>query len=102
LAPGALIFEHSRSYLSRALVEDNRLNWPAGAVRPPEMLSSDCHVRRAFGFYVAGYTGVFAVTNCPIWSDNRHWARFYRFGRIHIGGIDDTAGAQVRPRHVRR
>ena len=55
-----------------ALVEDNRLAWPAGRkLRPPGMLSSVIAVLGGLaGFYVAGYTGVLlAVTNRPIWSD---------------------------------
>jgi formate-dependent nitrite reductase membrane component NrfD len=55
-----------------ALVEDNRLVWPAGRkLRPPGMLSVVIAVLGGFvGFYVAGYTGVLlAVTNRPIWSD---------------------------------
>jgi formate-dependent nitrite reductase membrane component NrfD len=55
-----------------ALVEDKRLNWPAGhELRPPTMLSKVLAVLGGlFGFYVAGYTGVLlAVTNRPIWSD---------------------------------
>jgi protein NrfD len=55
-----------------ALVEDNRLAWPAGRkFRPPGMLSAViAMVGGFFGFYVAGYTGVLlAVTNRPIWSD---------------------------------
>jgi formate-dependent nitrite reductase membrane component NrfD len=55
-----------------ALVEDDRLAWPAGRkFRPPGMLSAViAMVGGLFGFYVAGYTGVLlAVTNRPIWSD---------------------------------
>ena len=55
-----------------ALVEDNRLAWPAGRkFRPPGMLSKVIAVLGGLvGFYVAGYTGVLlAVTNRPIWSD---------------------------------
>jgi formate-dependent nitrite reductase membrane component NrfD len=55
-----------------ALVEDNRLAWPAGRkVRPPGILGSViAAVGGLFGFYVAGYTGVLlAVTNRPIWAD---------------------------------
>jgi protein NrfD len=55
-----------------ALVEDNRLAWPAWRkVRPPGMLSKVITVLGGLvGFYVAGYTGVLlAVTNRPIWSD---------------------------------
>jgi protein NrfD len=55
-----------------ALVEDNRLVWPAGRkLRPPGMLSVVIAVLGGIvGFYVAGYTGVLlAVTNRPIWSD---------------------------------
>jgi protein NrfD len=55
-----------------ALVEDNRLAWPAGRrLRPPTMLSKVIAVLGGlFGFFVAGYTGVLlAVTNRPIWSD---------------------------------
>ena len=55
-----------------ALVEDNRLAWPAGRkLRPPGMLSVVIAVLGGLaGFYVAGYTGVLlAVTNRPIWSD---------------------------------
>ncbi len=55
-----------------ALVEDDRLEWPAGRrVRPPGVLSGLIGVIGGlFGFYVAGYTGVLlAVTNRPIWSD---------------------------------
>jgi protein NrfD len=55
-----------------ALVEDNRLAWPAGRrLRPPGMLSKAIAVLGGlFGFFVAGYTGVLlAVTNRPIWSD---------------------------------
>jgi formate-dependent nitrite reductase membrane component NrfD len=55
-----------------ALVEDNRLDWPAGRrVRPPGVLGVVMAVIGGlFGFYVAGYTGVLlAVTNRPIWSD---------------------------------
>jgi protein NrfD len=55
-----------------ALVEDNRLVWPAGRkLRPPGMLSVVFAVLGGLvGFYVAGYTGVLlAVTNRPIWSD---------------------------------
>src|SRR5437899_1518220 len=55
-----------------ALVEDNRLAWPAGRrFRPPGMLSKVIAVIGGLvGFYVAGYTGVLlAVTNRPIWSD---------------------------------
>ena len=55
-----------------ALVEDKRLDWPAGhKLRPPTMLSKVIAMLGGlFGFYVAGYTGVLlAVTNRPIWSD---------------------------------
>ena len=55
-----------------ALVEDNRLAWPAWRkVRPPGILSKVIAVIGGLvGFYVAGYTGVLlAVTNRPIWSD---------------------------------
>jgi protein NrfD len=55
-----------------ALVEDDRLAWPAGRkFRPPGMLGGVIAVIGGlFGFYVAGYTGVLlAVTNRPIWSD---------------------------------
>jgi protein NrfD len=55
-----------------ALVEDDRLAWPAGRkFRPPGMLSAVfAMIGGFFGFYVAGYTGVLlAVTNRPIWSD---------------------------------
>jgi formate-dependent nitrite reductase membrane component NrfD len=55
-----------------ALVEDNRLDWPAGrGIRRPGLLSKVIAVIGGlFGFYVAGYTGVLlAVTNRPIWSD---------------------------------
>ncbi len=55
-----------------ALVDDNRLDWPAGRrIRPPGVLSAVIAVIGGlFGFYVAGYTGVLlAVTNRPIWSD---------------------------------
>src|SRR5262252_5558281 len=55
-----------------ALVEDNRLAWPAGRkFRPPGMLSKViAMVGGLCGLYVAGYTGVLlAVTNRPIWSD---------------------------------
>ena len=55
-----------------ALVEDNRLAWPAGRrIRPPGILSGVIAVIGGLiGFYVAGYTGVLlAVTNRPIWSD---------------------------------
>jgi protein NrfD len=55
-----------------ALVEDNRLNWPAGRkLCPPGILSKVIAVLGGLvGFYVAGYTGVLlAVTNRPIWSD---------------------------------
>jgi formate-dependent nitrite reductase membrane component NrfD len=55
-----------------ALVEDNRLAWPAGRkIRPPTMLGRIIGlIGGIFGFYVAGYTGVLlAVTNRPIWSD---------------------------------
>jgi formate-dependent nitrite reductase membrane component NrfD len=55
-----------------ALVEDNRLEWPAGRrIRPPGILSGVIAVIGGLvGFYVAGYTGVLlAVTNRPIWSD---------------------------------
>ena len=55
-----------------ALVEDDRLAWPAGRkLRPPGMLSAViAMIGGLMGFYVAGYTGVLlAVTNRPIWSD---------------------------------
>ncbi len=55
-----------------ALVEDDRLAWPAGRkFRPPGALGSViAAIGGLFGFYVAGYTGVLlAVTNRPIWSD---------------------------------
>jgi protein NrfD len=55
-----------------ALVEDNRLAWPAGhKIRPPTLLGRMIGlIGGIFGFYVAGYTGVLlAVTNRPIWSD---------------------------------
>ena len=55
-----------------ALVEDDRLDWPAGGrIRPPGILSAVIAVIGGLiGFYVAGYTGVLlAVTNRPIWSD---------------------------------
>ena len=55
-----------------ALVEDDRLAWPAGRrIRPPTMLGRIIGlIGGIFGFYVAGYTGVLlAVTNRPIWSD---------------------------------
>jgi formate-dependent nitrite reductase membrane component NrfD len=55
-----------------ALVEDNRLAWPAWRkTRPPGMLAGVIGVLGGLaGFYVAGYTGVLlAVTNRPIWSD---------------------------------
>jgi formate-dependent nitrite reductase membrane component NrfD len=56
-----------------ALVEDDRLSWPAGRrLRPPGALSKVIAVLGGLvGFYVAGYTGVLlAVTNRPIWSDS--------------------------------
>jgi protein NrfD len=55
-----------------ALVEDDRLVWPAGRkIRPPTVLGRIVGlIGGIFGFYVAGYTGVLlAVTNRPIWSD---------------------------------
>jgi protein NrfD len=55
-----------------ALVEDNRLAWPAGRrLCPPGIVSKVIAVLGGFfGFYVAGYTGVLlAITNRPIWSD---------------------------------
>lgn len=55
-----------------ALVEDDRLAWPAGRrIRPPTMLGGIINlIGGILGFYVAGYTGVLlAVTNRPIWSD---------------------------------
>jgi len=55
-----------------ALVEDDRLAWPAGRrIRSPSMLGHIIGlIGGIFGFYVAGYTGVLlAVTNRPIWSD---------------------------------
>jgi protein NrfD len=55
-----------------ALVEDNRINWPAARkIRPPGILNKVIAVLGGiFGLYVAGYTGVLlAVTNRPIWSD---------------------------------
>ena len=55
-----------------ALVEDNRLAWPAWRkFRPPGMVSKVLAMFGGlFGFFVAGYTGVLlAVTNRPIWSD---------------------------------
>jgi formate-dependent nitrite reductase membrane component NrfD len=55
-----------------ALVEDDRLTWPAGRrVRPPGALGAViAAIGGLVGFYVAGYTGVLlAVTNRPIWSD---------------------------------
>jgi protein NrfD len=55
-----------------ALVEDDRLAWPAGRkIRSPGILSGViAAIGGLFGFYVAGYTGVLlAVTNRPIWSD---------------------------------
>jgi len=55
-----------------ALVEDNRLAWPAGRkLRPPGILSAViAMIGGLVGFYVAGYTGVLlSVTNRPIWSD---------------------------------
>jgi protein NrfD len=56
-----------------ALVEDDRVSWPAGRrLRPPGALSKVIAVLGGLvGFYVAGYTGVLlAVTNRPIWSDS--------------------------------
>jgi formate-dependent nitrite reductase membrane component NrfD len=55
-----------------ALVEANRLAWPAGRyLRPPGFLARIIgFLGGLVGFYVAGYTGVLlAVTNRPIWSD---------------------------------
>jgi protein NrfD len=55
-----------------ALVEDNRLAWPAGRrLRPPGALSKVIGMLGGlFAFFVAGYTGVLlAITNRPIWSD---------------------------------
>ncbi|HEY7166775.1 MAG TPA: NrfD/PsrC family molybdoenzyme membrane anchor subunit [Candidatus Binatia bacterium] len=55
-----------------ALVEDDRLAWPAGRrLRGPGLLSGIIAVIGGlFGFFVASYTGVLlAVTNRPIWSD---------------------------------
>ena len=55
-----------------ALVEDDRLAWPAGRrIRPPSMVGRIIGlIGGIFGFYVAGYTGVLlAVTNRPVWSD---------------------------------
>ena len=55
-----------------ALVEDDRLAWPAGRkVRPPGAPGAVIAIIGGLvGFYVAGYTGVLlAVTNRPIWSD---------------------------------
>jgi formate-dependent nitrite reductase membrane component NrfD len=55
-----------------ALVEDDRLKWPAGRrFRPPSLVGLLIGaIGGIFGFYVAGYTGVLlAVTNRPIWSD---------------------------------
>ena len=55
-----------------ALVEDNRLAWPAGRrFRPPGLLASlVAAIGGLFGFFVAGYTGILlTVTNRPIWSD---------------------------------
>ena len=55
------------------------------------------------GFFVAGYTGVLlAVTNRPIWSDTPLLGHaVYRFGRIDIGGVDDSAGAKIEMDHAR-
>jgi formate-dependent nitrite reductase membrane component NrfD len=55
-----------------ALVEDNRLNWPAGRrLRPPGLLGTlIAAIGGLFGFFVAGYTGILlTVTNRPIWTD---------------------------------
>lgn len=55
-----------------ALVEDNRLDWPAGrSIRRPGVLSKLIAVLGGFfAFFVAGYTGVLlGITNRPIWSD---------------------------------
>jgi formate-dependent nitrite reductase membrane component NrfD len=56
-----------------ALAEDGRLQKPAArSLRPPGALGSIvAAVGGAFGFFVAGYTGVLlSVTNRPIWSDS--------------------------------
>ncbi|MBM4299732.1 MAG: polysulfide reductase, partial [Deltaproteobacteria bacterium] len=56
-----------------ALAEDGRLQKPAArSLRPPGALGSIiATVGGAFGFFVAGYTGVLlSVTNRPIWSDS--------------------------------
>jgi len=55
-----------------ALIEDNRLDWPAGrSIRRPGVLSKLIALLGGFfAFFVAGYTGVLlAITNRPIWSD---------------------------------
>ncbi len=55
-----------------ALIEDNRLDWPAGRrIRRPGVLSKLIALAGGFfAFFVAGYTGVLlGITNRPIWSD---------------------------------
>ena len=56
-----------------ALAEDGRLQKPAArSLRPPGPLGwLIAAIGGAFGFFVAGYTGVLlSVTNRPIWSDS--------------------------------
>ena len=56
-----------------ALAEDGRLQKPAArSLRPPGALGwLIAAIGGAFGFFVAGYTGVLlSVTNRPIWSDS--------------------------------
>jgi protein NrfD len=75
LGSWALLLFGLFSFLSfvGALVEDNRLAWPAGRkLRRPAIGGVLISVLGGlFGLYVAGYTGVLlAVTNRPIWSDS--------------------------------
>ena len=88
-----------------ALDEDHRLDWPAvRKFRPPGILSKIIGgIGGLFGFYVAGYTGVLARGNQP--PDLVGYAfvghAVYRFGRIHIGGVNDPACAQIAIDHAR-
>ena len=87
-----------------ALADANHIPWAVWRnVHPPSLLGRFiAAIGGLFGFYVAGYTGVLlAVTNRPIWSDTPLLGHaVYRFGRIHIGGIDDSAGGEIPVDHA--
>ena len=82
-----------------ALVEDNRLAWPAwrevSSARTGER--SACHVRRAFWFLRRRLHGSASCRNQPphLVGHVSVGHAVYRFGRIHIGGVDDSACAKI-------